>query len=65
MARDLYQDVVKTALIADGWTITDDPYLLRTAFIDNSIPMGRSCELSLLIKFTGDTGNRKFRKCPA
>ena len=28
-ARDFYHDVVKAALIADGWTITDDPYLLE------------------------------------
>jgi hypothetical protein len=24
-ARDFYHDVVKAALITDGWTITDDP----------------------------------------
>lgn len=29
-ARDIYHDVVVQALIADGWTITDDP--LRIAF---------------------------------
>ncbi len=26
MARDVYHDTVREALIADGWTITDDPY---------------------------------------
>ena len=28
-ARDLYHDTVKSALIADGWTITHDPLLLQ------------------------------------
>jgi hypothetical protein len=28
-ARDFYHDVVKSALIADGWTITDDPLRLH------------------------------------
>jgi len=30
MAKDLYHDLVKELLIADGWTITHDP--LRLAF---------------------------------
>ena len=28
MAKDLYHNLVKEALITDGWTITDDPYRL-------------------------------------
>jgi hypothetical protein len=28
MAKDLYHDLVKEALIKDGWTITNDPYRL-------------------------------------
>ncbi len=28
-AKDIYHDHVRDALIADGWTITDDPYYLR------------------------------------
>src|SRR5262249_54017759 len=28
-AKDLYHDIVVDALIADGWTITDDPLQLR------------------------------------
>ena len=28
-AKDLYHDTVKTALIKDGWTITDDPLSLQ------------------------------------
>ncbi len=27
-AKDIYHDVVKQALIKDGWTITDDPLRL-------------------------------------
>ncbi|NMG60676.1 XisH protein, partial [Geitlerinema sp. P-1104] len=26
-ARDIYHEQVKTALIREGWTITDDPYV--------------------------------------
>ena len=29
-AKDLYHDTVKNALIADGWTITHDPYKLQS-----------------------------------
>jgi hypothetical protein len=29
MARDLIHDLVKNALIKDGWTITDDPYVIE------------------------------------
>ena len=28
-ARDLYHDAVKAALIKDGWTITDDPFMIK------------------------------------
>ncbi len=37
-AKDLYHDAVCTALIKDGWTITDDPLILkigrRSVFVD-------------------------------
>jgi hypothetical protein len=37
-AKDLYHDTVRTAPIKDGWTITDDPLILkigeRSAFVD-------------------------------
>ena len=37
-AKDLYHDTVKTALVKDGWTITDDPLILkigtRNALVD-------------------------------
>ncbi len=29
MAKDIYHEHVKAALIKDGWTITDDPLVLR------------------------------------
>ncbi|MEY4937802.1 MAG: hypothetical protein RIS64_4161 [Bacteroidota bacterium] len=29
MARDLYHQQVKNALIKDGWRITHDPYRIR------------------------------------
>jgi hypothetical protein len=28
-AKNLYHDAVRDALVADGWTITDDPFTLR------------------------------------
>jgi len=28
-AKDIYHDAVKSALIKDGWTITDDPYKIK------------------------------------
>ena len=28
-AKNLYHDTVKTALITQGWTITDDPLILK------------------------------------
>ena len=39
MAKDLFHDIVKEALIAEGWTITHDPLLINLqdeirAFID-------------------------------
>jgi len=37
-AKDIYHDIVCNALIKDGWTITDDPLILkigkRSAFVD-------------------------------
>lgn len=28
MAKDIYHKLVKEALVKDGWTITDDPYII-------------------------------------
>jgi XisH protein len=40
MARDLFHDVVKSALIKDGWTITDDPLFLKVGGVDFFIDLG-------------------------
>ena len=39
-ARDFYHDVVKAALIADGWTITDDPLTLHVGKKDPFVDLG-------------------------
>ena len=39
-AHDIYHDVVRTALEKDGWTITDDPYILRTDLINYEVDLG-------------------------
>jgi len=39
-ARDYYHDVVKSALITDGWTITDDPFLLEVGKKDLYVDLG-------------------------
>jgi hypothetical protein len=39
-ARDFYHDVVKAALIADGWTITDDPLKLHVGKKDLFVDLG-------------------------
>lgn len=39
-AKDLYHDTVKTALIKDGWTVTDDPLSLDIGGRDLYIDLG-------------------------
>lgn len=39
-AKDLYHDHVRDALIADGWTITDDPYFLKIGKKNLPIDLG-------------------------
>ena len=39
-AKDLFHDAVKTALIKDGWTITDDPLFLRFGGLEMYIDLG-------------------------
>jgi hypothetical protein len=39
-ARDFYHDVVKAALIADGWTITHDPLQLKIGKKDLFVDLG-------------------------
>ncbi len=39
-AHDFYHDVVKSALIADGWTIHNDPLCLHVGKKDLSVDLG-------------------------
>jgi len=39
-ARDFYHDVVKAALITEGWTITDDPLTLHMGKKDLFVDLG-------------------------
>jgi XisH protein len=39
-ARDFYHDVVQSALIADGWTITHDPLMLQFGKKDLFVDLG-------------------------
>ena len=39
-AKDIYHDVVKNALIKDGWTITHDPLILRWGGTDVYVDLG-------------------------
>ena len=41
-ARDTYHDEVKTALVKDGWTITDDPLHLKWGRKDMYVDLGAS-----------------------
>ncbi len=45
-ARDFYHDVVKASLIADGWTITDDPLRLHVGNKDLFVDLGAERLLS-------------------
>jgi hypothetical protein len=42
-ARDIYHEIVKRALIKDGWTITDDPLTLKFGetelYVDQGFPI--------------------------
>lgn len=40
MARDLFHDVVRAALEREGWTITDDPLILKAGGVDLFIDPG-------------------------
>ena len=39
-ARDVFHQAVKQALITDGWTITDDPLMVRFGGVDLYIDLG-------------------------
>jgi XisH protein len=47
-ARDFYHEVVKSALIADGWTITDDPLKLHVGKKDLFVDLGAERLLSAM-----------------
>ena len=40
MARDKYHDLVKQALMKEGWTITDDPFEINTLIADLEVDLG-------------------------
>jgi len=40
MARDLFHEIVKTALVKDGWKITDDPLFVKTGGVEFYIDLG-------------------------
>lgn len=40
MAKDVYHNAVKEALIQDGWIITHDPYVLRFEGVTYNIDLG-------------------------
>jgi hypothetical protein len=39
-ARDVFHEIVRTALELDGWTITHDPYHIDLGFVDFYIDLG-------------------------
>ncbi len=39
-ARDLYHDIVKNALVKDGWTVTHDPYMMQVGKKDLFVDLG-------------------------
>ena len=45
-AKDLYHDIVRNVLIKDGWTITDDPYILNIGRRDLFVDLGAQKLLS-------------------
>jgi hypothetical protein len=40
MARDLFHDIVRSALEKDGWLVTDDPLNIRSGGVDVQIDLG-------------------------
>ncbi|MDR9405071.1 MAG: XisH family protein [Halothece sp. Uz-M2-17] len=39
-AKDIYHDAVKNGLVKDGWTITNDPYILNIGRKDLFVDLG-------------------------
>ena len=40
MARDLFHEIVRSAIEKEGWTITDDPLSIRCGGVDLQIDLG-------------------------
>ena len=40
MARDLFHSIVKAALLLEGWTITNDPFLVNYGDVQMQIDLG-------------------------
>ena len=40
MARDLFHEIVRSAIKKEGWTITDDPLSIRCGGVDLQIDLG-------------------------
>lgn len=53
-ARDIYHEQVKTALIREGWTITDDPYVLTIGRSNLFVDLGATKLVS------AEKGNQKI-----
>ena len=51
-ARDLFHDLVKTALEKEGWLVTHDPYHIDLGFVDFYIDLGAE---KLLAAIKGNT----------
>lgn len=72
MAKDFYHEVVKTALMKDGWNITHDPYKLNVGTITYEVDLGlerliaaekNSEKIAVEIKgFTGPSDVNEFHK---
>ena len=40
VAKDRFHDIVKTALVKDGWTVTHDPFDLKAGGVEMEIDLG-------------------------
>lgn len=40
MAKDRFNQVVKTALIKDGWNVTHDPFRIKVGGVEMEIDLG-------------------------
>lgn len=57
-ARDTYHNAVKSALIADGWTITHDPYRVAYGGKDAYVDLGAEREQLVLAAERGRMRSR-------